>query len=67
MCYSWLHLFTYQVYVLFGYVCIRARFTAVYGSIGMCDYSGIGTHYNHRYFQHAHFMQIVGVGKRGVY
>ena len=41
--YCCLHLFTYQVYFLFGYTYIRARFTAVYAY--MNDYSGVGTHY----------------------
>ena len=27
----------------------------------------LGQQYNRRYFQHAHFIPIVGVGKRGIY
>ena len=34
-------LFIYQVYFLSGDMCIRARFTAVYIYVYMCDYSGM--------------------------
>ena len=37
--YCCLLLFIYQVYFLFGDMCIRARFTAVYAY--MCNYSGM--------------------------